>query len=259
MSRTIGVWQVVASLSLVAVAAALSAVQRLRLGTAIVWAAARALVQLVLVGVALVFVLDPAQPIALAFVWVVAMVVYAATIVVRRTPEVPGMFGLAVAAFGASAVVSLGLLFVTGVFEFSARTLVPLAGMMVGNAMLASVVVTRRVAEDVRDRRDEIEARLALGLPSRAAMAPTVRSAVRTALVPQIETTRTVGLIFLPGTMTGLILAGASPADAVLVQLAVMYLILGSTATTTAVTGIGLVRRMTTRDQRLVTIARVAD
>jgi putative ABC transport system permease protein len=259
VTRSIGAWQVAASLSLVAVAVALSALQQLRLGTTIVWAAARALVQLVLVGVALAFVLDPTQPIALSLAWVVAMAVYAATIVVRRVPEVPGMFGLAVVAFAASALVSLGLLFATGVFAFSARTLVPLAGMVVGNAMTSAVVVSRRIVEDVRDRRGEIEARLALGLSSRAATTPTVRAAVRTALIPQIETTRTVGLIFLPGTMTGLILAGASPSDAVLVQLAVIYMILGSTATTTAVVAFGLVRRVTTADHRLVTIARPAD
>lgn len=254
-----GIWQVAASLLLVVVAVVLSALQRLRLGTAIVWAAARALVQLVLVGVALVFVLDPAQPIALSLAWVAAMIVYAAVIVTRRAPEVPRAFGLSVVAFSASAVVALGVLFGTGVFEFSARALVPLAGMLIGNAMTAAIVVSRRIVEDVRDRRDEIEARLALGLTARSATIPTVRGAVRTALVPQIETTRNVGLIFLPGTMTGLILAGASPTDAVLVQLAVMYMILGSTATTTAVIALGLVPRMTTPDDRLVRITRPAE
>ena len=77
------------------------------------------------------------------------------------------------------------------------------------------------------DRRPEVEARLALGQPWQEASKPFVRSALRTALTSQIENTKAVGLVFLPGAMTGLILAGADPVDAVLVQAAIMYLILG--------------------------------
>ena len=57
----------------------------------------------------------------------------------------------------------------------------------------------------------------------------------RTALIPQIERTKVVGLIALPGAMTGLLLAGVDPIDAVLIQAAVMFLVLGSVATTVSV------------------------
>ena len=77
-------------------------------------------------------------------------------------------------------------------------------------------------------------------------------TSLRTALIPQIETTKAVGLIVLPGAMTGLILAGVDPIDAVQVQAAVMYLVLGSVATTTAVMALGIRRRLFTRDHRLV-------
>ena len=101
----------------------------------------------------------------------------------------------------------------------------------------------------------EVEARLALGQPSRQAAAPYLRIALRSALSPQIETTRATGLIFLPGAMTGLILAGVPPVQAVLVQAVVMFLILGSVAVTTVVVALGLVRLVFTRDHRLRPLA----
>jgi putative ABC transport system permease protein len=130
---------------------------------------------------------------------------------------------------------------------------------MLGNSMAATVLVARRVFEELRDKRDEVEARLALGQPSAEAARPYLRAALRTALVPQIETTKAVGLVVLPGAMTGLILAGAEPLDAVRVQAAVMYLVLGAVATTTAVVGIGVSRRLFTPDHRLVRMERPAD
>jgi putative ABC transport system permease protein len=162
-------------------------------------------------------------------------------------------------AFGAAAAVILGVLFGLQIFDLNARTLIPLAGLMVGNSMTATVLVTRRLYDELRDKRAEVEARLALGLTSSDAVRPYIRSALRTALIPQIETTKAVGLVFLPGAMTGLILAGVPPLDAVRVQTAVMYLVLGSAATTTAVIALGVQRRLFTADHRLVRMVRPAD
>lgn len=248
-----------ASLVLVAVGVALSVKQRLGLERGMVWAAARALVQLLLVGVALTVVIDPARPLYLSWAWVVAMVAFAGDVARRRAREVPRLLPLAVLGFAASAVVSLGVLFGLGVFPLEGRTLVPLSGMLIGNSMTATVVVSRRIVEELRDKRAEVEARLALGQPARTAARPYIRGALRTALTPQIETTKATGIVFLPGAMTGLILAGVSPLDAVLVQIVVMYLILGSVSVTTTVVALGLVRRLFTRDHRLVGLPRSAE
>jgi putative ABC transport system permease protein len=78
-----------------------------------------------------------------------------------------------------------------------------------------------------------------------------VRAALRAAMTPQIESAKTTGPVFLPGAMTGLILAGAAPAQAVLVQAVVMFLVLAATATTTVVIALGLIRRLFTADHRL--------
>jgi putative ABC transport system permease protein len=247
------------SLVLVVVAVAVSRWQQLRLEPSMVWAAARALVQLLLVGAALTLVVDPDAPLVYSWLWVVGMLAFAAWTVGRRAREVPKVRQVALAAFGASAAVTLGVLFGFGVFPLEGRTLVPLAGMMVGNAMNGTVLVGRRVLDELRQRRPEVEARLALGQPSQDAARPYVRTALRDALTPQIETTKAVGIVFLPGAMTGLILAGVDPVDAVMVQAVVMYLVLGSVATTTVVVALGLVRLLFTPDHRLVRLPRAAE
>jgi putative ABC transport system permease protein len=254
MANDIGWTGLAASLVLVGVAVALSFLRKLSLERSIVWASARAMVQLLLVGVALNFVLR--RQLAWSWAWVVVMIFFAADTVRRRAPEVPDVFRLALLAFGAAAVVTLGVLFGLRIFPLEPKALIPLAGMMVGNAMTSTVVVARRMVEELSDKRDEVEARLALGIAAPDAAQPYVRAALRTAMIPQIETTKAVGLVFLPGAMTGLILAGTSPLAAVKVQAAVMYLVLGAAATTTAVVALGTQRRLFTGDHRLVVPAR---
>lgn len=255
----VGALGLVASLLLVAAAVALSALRRLGLERGIIWATARAAVQLLAIGGVLAFIIDPEQSLLLSWGWVAFMVLFAALVIRRRAPEVPAVFGLGLLALGAAAALTLGVIFGLRIFPLEARALVPLAGMMIGNSMNATVVAARRVVEELRDKRSEVEARLALGHPSNLAARPYLRSALRTALIPHIETTKAVGLVFLPGAMTGLILADVDPVDAVLVQAAIMYLILGSVATTTTVMGSGVVRRLFTRDHRLRALPRPAE
>jgi putative ABC transport system permease protein len=255
MPAEIGWGGLALSLLLVVVAILISLWRQLGLEATMAWAATRALVQLLLVGVALDLLLDPGRPLAWSWLWVALMILFAADTVRRRQRDIPGLFVLALVAFACAAAVTLTVLFGFGAFELDARTLVPLAGLMIGNSMAATVLVARRIVDAFRDQRDELEARLALGMPSSEAARPYVRNALRTALIPQIETTKAVGLVFLPGAMTGLILAGVEPLDAVRVQAAVMYVVLGSAATTTAVIALGATRRLFTRDHRLIPLA----
>lgn len=241
----------VISLALVGVAVGVSMALRLQLERDLVVASMRMLVQLALVGGVLTLVIDDDRSIWWSWLWVAGMVGYASDVAARRAPQVPGLRWLALLAFGIAAVVTLGVLFGLDVFPVDGRTVVPLAGMMVGNSMTATVLAGRRVLEEIGDKRDQVEARLALGQDSRTAARPYVRSALRSALTPRIETTKATGLVFLPGAMTGLILAGVDPVDAVMVQAVVMFLVLGAAATTTTVVALGAASRLFTSDHRL--------
>jgi putative ABC transport system permease protein len=244
------------SLILVAVAVGLSFWQGLRLERDMLWATGRALVQLLAVGYVLKYIVEPDTPIIWAWVWVVLMLLVASFTARRRAPEVPGIMSLTLGATAASAALSLFVVFGLGIYPVVGRAVVPIAGMMIGNSIGSIVVASRRILGELADRRPEVEARLALGQPWQDASKPFVRSALRTALTSQIESTKAVGLVFLPGAMTGLILAGADPVDAVLVQAAIMYLILGCVATNVVLIGLGLTRKLFTPDHRLVRLAR---
>ncbi len=238
-----------ASLVLVVVALVLTLVQRLGLERTIVWSVARAAVQLLLVGLALAFVFAEDTPLLVAWAWVLGMVIFAAVTIRQRAPQ--GSFLVGLAAITAVAVVTLGVVFGLGIFPLEARALIPLAGMMIGNAMSESILASQRVVAELRDHGLEVEARLALGMDSVEAARPYLREAVRTSIIPQIERTKAVGIVVLPGAMTGLVLAGVDPVDAVQVQLAIMYLILGGVVTSVTIVGLGLSRRLFTPDHRL--------
>ncbi len=216
----------------------------------------RSAVQLLLVALALQVIVDPGTPLVWSWLWVAGIVVFAAVTVRRRAPQLPGVLKVALTAQATTAVVALGLTFGLGIFPVDGRTVVPVAGMVVGNSMKSCVVVATALAGLVADRRPDVEARLALGLPGVDAARPLVRRALRLAISPQIENTKALGIVFLPGAMTGLILAGVDPLDAVLVQLALMWIILGATVVTTATTALAGTRRLFTTDQRLIRLAR---
>ena len=248
-----------ASLILIAVAVGISRWQRLGLEGSILVAVARATGQLLLVGLGLGLVLSDDAPLIWSWLWVAGIIVFAAVTVQRRAPAIPGLFRVAVAAQVLTAVISLGVIFGLSIFPLEARTLVPVSGMILGNALSSAVLASRRLVEEFTDKRDELEARLALGCASHDAARPYLRVVLRTAMTPQIESTKAVGLVFLPGAMTGLVLAGVDPLDAVLVQLALMLLILGGVATVSTVIPLGAGRRLFTPDERLVPLLREAE
>src|SRR5262249_15907035 len=131
------------------------------------------------------------------------------------------------------ATATLALVLALGVFPATARYLVPVGGMVIGNAMTASAVALNRLSDDVRNAAARIEATLALGATSTEAIRPIARRRLRAGMIPLIDSTKTTGLIFFPGTMVGMLLAGASPVDAVRLQLVLLYVLLGAVAVAT--------------------------
>ncbi len=259
MNGDVNGFGLLASLILIAVAVGISRWQRLGLEGSILVAVARATGQLLLVGLGLGLVLADGAPLIWSWLWVAGIIVFAAVTVQRRAPAIPGLFRVAVGAQVLTAVISLGVIFGLSIFPLEARTLVPVSGMILGNALSSAVLASRRLVEEFTDKRDELEARLALGCASHDAARPYLLVVLRTAMTPQIESTKAVGLVFLPGAMTGLILAGVDPLDAVLVQLALMLLILGGVATVSAVITLGAGHRLFTPDERLVPLLREAE
>ena len=250
-ASSIGIEGVAASMILIVAAIVVSMRKHLGLERSLAWASLRALAQMLAIGGALGLVLADDTPQVWSWLWVAAMVVIGSATIASRAKEIHGLFSLSMVALGSAVGVSLVVVFGLGIFPVEPRTIVPTAGMLLGNTIAATVLAARRTLAEISEHRDQIEVRLSLGQTGPMAVRPHVREALRTAIGPQIETTKIVGLIALPGTMTGLLLAGVDPVDAVLVQSAVMFLILGSVAITAVVIGGGVARRLSTSDHRL--------
>jgi putative ABC transport system permease protein len=221
MSAT--VLKVIASAGFAAIAVVLSL--RFRLGRAreIAIAAGRALVQLAVVGVAIALVFE--FP-ALAVAFVAVMLATAGLTAGSRLRGLPGARRRALISIAIPALAATGALLAVGAFELTARAAVPTAGILIGGAMAATTLTGRRLLESLHADVPEIETRLALGDSARTALAPAVRRAVHTGLVPVVDQTRSVGLVTLPGTFVGLILGGASPEEAAATQLVVLCALL---------------------------------
>jgi putative ABC transport system permease protein len=133
-------------------------------------------------------------------------------------------------ALALAAAVTLGLVVSLGIFEPEPRYLVPVGGMVIGNSMTAAAVALNRLADEVRTRTGLIEANLALGATARQESEGLVTNSLRSGMIPLIDSTKTTGVVFFPGAMVGMLLAGADPLDAVRVQLILLWSLLGAVA-----------------------------
>ncbi len=233
----------VALVLLVVLAAAVARLGELDRSRQVVVAAVRAVVQLA--GIALVLsavVRSVLGSLALVLVMAVVASGTAARRLVRR--RCGWWCALPV---GAGALPVVGLLLALGVVPLEGVAIVPVAGILVGGAMSATVLAGRRGLDDLSSRRGEVEAALSLGFSPRDAGLMVARPAASEALLPGLDQTRTVGLVALPGAFVGTLLGGASPLEAGAVQVLVLVALLAVQAVAVVLTvellARGLVRR----------------
>lgn len=242
MPSTPGWEEIAATLILVALAIGLTHRQRLHMARELAVAVVRGGAQLAVAGAVLLVIFERAG-LPGAFGWVAIMILIAGQVAGHRGAGLRFARTAATAGVTIGSVVTLATLLAFGVLTTEPREVVPVGGMIVAGAMQAAGLTLRRLREDAEQARPAIEARLCLGLPAREAFLPHQRSALRTALQPTIDSTKVIGLISLPGTMTGLILAGVHPLVAIRYQIVVMYMLLAATALA-AITTARLIERV---------------
>lgn len=258
MSTHIPSWTGVAASVLLVVMCLLVVVrEQLGLGREIVISAIRAIVQLAAVG-ALLGVLFNHAGLAGSLAWLLVMVLIGARVSGGRGHGLPGATRIAGLAIGAGVAATVGLLVIAQVIQTSPRVLIPVGGMVVSSATRGTSVVLLRIHDEAVSSRRYVEARLALGLNAEAAFAPHRRTALRTALVTDIDQVKVVGIISLPGAMTGLLLAGVDPLTAIRYQVVVMYMILGAVAISGLVASRLGARSLFDDAQRLLVISHAA-
>ncbi len=235
---TISTWQLLLALVFILLAQASSFFWHLGLNRDIAVGALRTFSQLFLMGYALTFILG-FENVWLTLLVFAVMVVSAMFIVKGRVKEkqvpyiVPTFLTMFITYF-------ITTLFVSGMIVgttpwWEPRYFIPTGGMVIGNSMSAISIALERLFRDLRQQRELVEMKLSLGANYREASDDLFRNAVKAGMIPSINAMMGVGLVFIPGMMSGQVLAGTDPLIAVRYQIVVMFMLVGSTAVTSVV------------------------
>ena len=212
-------WFAAGLLVLVAATVALGRAAGVGLGWSPLWSLARAAIQLSVVALLLRGILSVPWTVV---AFIVLMLATASWTAAGRLHELWHGRRAAVVGVAAGAGVSLILIFALRLVDLEVRYLVAVAGIIIGNAMSAATLAGRNFLRTTRQRRDEIEAWLALGATPSKAHLEIGQDAVRESLLPSLDQTRSTGLVTLPGAFVGALFGGASPAVAAQFQLVVL-------------------------------------
>jgi putative ABC transport system permease protein len=217
--------------SAAALAVALLARRRsIHIGSDLAVALVRGIAQISAVGSVLLLMLKgPGWTAALALA---AMVTAAAATSSRRAKKVPGAFGVSLLAIAAGAGSTIALMTAAGVIEAKVLVVVPVGSMLVANAMNTNALALERLRAEVASHAREVETALALGAAPDVAVAPHVTSSWGASLIPAIDNLRSLGIVWIPGLMTGMVLSGTPPILAALYQFVTLAMIFASSGLT---------------------------
>lgn len=183
----------------------------------------RGLVQILLVGLLLVALLR--GPWWTGIPVLAIMVFIAATIVRRRVPELPGAYSLSLLCMCAGAGGVLTVMMLLGIVEPKIIILIPVGSMVIAQNMNIQSLFLNRFLGEVRSHRGEIESALALGAPPDHAAAHYLRASFHASLIPATDNLRSLGIVWIPGMMAGMVLSGSSPIYAALYQFVILGMI----------------------------------
>jgi len=232
-ARDLGTGDLALAAALVVVAGVVSAALRLGLGRQLLVASIRTVVQLLLVGYVLQFVFGVGSLLVVMAMAAVMIVMAARAAAGRPSRTFPGATGDAFVTLlltGLVVSVTVTTVVVRPSPWYDPRYFLPLLGMILGNGLTGISLALDSFLASLVAGRDTVETELALGATAGEAARPHVREAVRRGLIPIINSMMVVGLVSLPGMMTGQILAGADPLAAVKYQIVVMFMIAGATS-----------------------------
>jgi putative ABC transport system permease protein len=186
----------------------------------------RGLVQMVLVGMTLALLLH--RGLLVGGVLLLLMTAAAAVTASRRSHAISGSFIISFWAIAAGSGTVIAVMIASGTLQTNIAMLVPVGSMIIANAMNACAQAAERFRADVVAHVGQIEAGLALGADPTATVAPFVRSAVYASLLPRLDMLKSLGLVWIPGVMAGMMVSGASPIYAGIYQFIIVAMILAA-------------------------------
>jgi len=238
--------QLLLALLFILIAQASSFIYHLGLNRDITIGTLRTFSQLFLMGYVLTFILKTSNPWLTLSVFMV-MVVSAMFIIKGRVKEkqipyiIPTFLTMLISYLATALFVSGLVIGITPWWE--PRYFIPAGGMVIGNSMSALAISLERLFKDMRQQKDLLEMKLCLGANYREASNDIFRNAVTAGMIPSINAMMGVGLVFIPGMMSGQILAGTDPLIAIRYQIVVMLMLVGSTAVSSVIVMLIIRRR----------------
>lgn len=196
-------------------------------------AMARGLVQIVAVGSILLLLLK--GPSWTSGFLLIAMIMAAGATSAKRAMGMPGAFRVSTWAIACGAGSMIALMTLLGVIDTPITALVPVGSMLIANAMNTNGLALNRFRSDVLAHVGEIETALALGADGKTSVAPYVQVSFEASLIPAIDSLRSLGIVWIPGLMAGMLLSGARPVYAAIYQFVLLAMIFASSGLTSLV------------------------
>lgn len=209
-------------------------------------ATGRTIMQLLVVGYILAAVFDLQTPWAVVLILLVMLSIAARVAQTRISAKIPYLLPLIWVAMLLSVAVTLGytiVLVIPATPWFAPQYLIPLAGIVLGSAMNAVAIAGERLVSSINNSRLEIETHLSLGATPQQAVSNYRREAIKAGMIPIINTMLIVGVVTLPGMITGQLLSGVDPLNAAIYQMVILFMLAFTTLLTTILVTWGLQRQ----------------
>lgn len=222
------------SLTLVAIALLISQKEKLGMSKDILWSVSRAIIQLVIVGFVLKSIFDVNNS-WLTVLMVLFICVNASINARKRGRNIDNAFTISFIAIFSGTLITLTILVLSGAIAFVPMQVIPITGMIAGNAMVAVGLCYSNLNQRFSDNQQKIMEMLSLGASVKLASGRIIADSIRTAMMPTVDAAKTVGLVSLPGMMSGLIFAGIDPLKAIKYQIMVTFMLIGTASLSTII------------------------
>ena len=210
----------------------------------------RGLVQIVALGSILVLLLR--GPRWTSVFLLAAMIVAAGATSARRARGIPEAFRVSTLSIACGAGSVIALMTWLGVIDTAITALVPVGSMLIANAMNTNGLALNRFRSDVLAHVGEIETALALGADAKASVSAYTQASFEASLIPAIDSLRSLGIVWIPGLMTGMLLSGSRPVYAAIYQFVVLAMIFAASGLTSLISSLLIRERVFTPAQQLI-------
>ncbi|RDY23739.1 iron export ABC transporter permease subunit FetB [Romboutsia maritimum] len=203
--------------------------ENLNLEKDIIVSVLRAIIQLFIIGYILEYIFK-VQNKLLIIIMVTIIVTNASCNTVKKSENINKSFFISFIAIGISTFIIMSVLILSKAINFVPNEVITVSGMVVSNSMIGINLCYRSINSEFKNKKKIVEAKLSLGSSIKHASKDIINECIKTAMIPTLDSAKTLGIVSLPGTMTGLILAGQSPLLAIKFQIMVTFMIVSATA-----------------------------